>query len=191
MVVDENMGSTKNVTMVREEIGGFEACDSHTAYHGQRCVCNFEFCLTLVLIVILDSSICEVKPCFFDGVYQPSLIDTFSQGKVLLLSYFYDRIQPLLPKLNPLSITVSTLSSLAMDVCLGKPAWLKKWGSDKDAMEELEDHLEYCLDLTFMHALLRLGYEFGDSREVTIGKKIIGTELGWCTGDETPYCLYA
>ena len=49
-------------------------------------------------------------------------------------------------------------------------------------MEELEDHLEYCLDLTFMHALLRLGYEFGDSREVTIGKKIIGTELGWCLG---------
>ena len=128
------------------------------------------------------SSICEVKPCSFNGVYQPSLLDTFPQGKVLLLSYFYDRIQPLLPKLNPPPTTVSTLSSLATDVCLGKPAWLKKWGSDKDAMEELEDRPEYCLDLTFMHALLRLGYEFGDSREVTIGKKIEGTELGWCLG---------
>ena len=48
-------------------------------------------------------------------------------------------------------------------------------------MEELEDHPEYCLDLTFMHALLHLGYKFGDSREVTIGKNIKDTELGWCT----------
>ena len=27
MVVDENMGLTKNVTMVGEEIGSFEACN--------------------------------------------------------------------------------------------------------------------------------------------------------------------
>ncbi|KAF9439564.1 hypothetical protein P691DRAFT_806441, partial [Macrolepiota fuliginosa MF-IS2] len=40
----------------------------------------------------------------------------------------------------------------------------------------------WCLDLTFMHALSRLGYEFEDGREVMIGKKIGGTELGWCLG---------
>ncbi len=33
-----------------------------------------------------------------------------------------------------------------------------------------------------MNGLLRLGYEFGDERDVTIGKKIAGTELGWCLG---------
>ena len=49
-------------------------------------------------------------------------------------------------------------------------------------MKELEDRPEWCLDLTFMHALLRLGYEFQDGREVKIGKKIGGTELGWCLG---------
>ena len=49
-------------------------------------------------------------------------------------------------------------------------------------MNELEGRPEHCLDLTFMHALLRLGYEFGDDREVSIGKQIEGTELGWCLG---------
>ena len=33
-----------------------------------------------------------------------------------------------------------------------------------------------------MHALLGLGYEFGDEREVRIEKQIDGTELGWCLG---------
>ena len=27
-----------------------------------------------------------------------------------------------------------------------------------------------------------MGYEFEDEREVMIGKKIDGTELGWCLG---------
>jgi guanosine-diphosphatase len=49
-------------------------------------------------------------------------------------------------------------------------------------MEELEGRLEWCLDLTFMHSLLRLGYEFSDEREVKIGKQIEGTELGWRLG---------
>ena len=49
-------------------------------------------------------------------------------------------------------------------------------------MAELADRPEYCLDLTFMHALLRLGYEFGPEREVRIAKKVDETELGWCLG---------
>ena len=49
-------------------------------------------------------------------------------------------------------------------------------------MKELEVRPEWCLDLTFMHALLRLGYEFSGDREVELGKQIDGTELGWCLG---------
>lgn len=49
-------------------------------------------------------------------------------------------------------------------------------------MEELQGRPEYCLDLTFQYALLRLGYEFGDQRQVRIEKKLHGTELGWCLG---------
>lgn len=91
-------------------------------------------------------------------------------------------MNPLLSKENPPRITVSTLSTLAKDVCGGKASWAHKWGNNKEAMAELEDRPEYCLDLTFMHALLRLGYEFDDKRDVSIGKQIGGTELGWCLG---------
>jgi guanosine-diphosphatase len=136
-----------------------------------------------------------VKPCSFDGVYQPSLMDTFASGKILLLSYFYDRLHPLLPKPESTSttddagahtkqpiISVSSFARMAVDVCQGKDTWEKRWGQDKEVMDELEGRPEWCLDLTFMHALLRLGYEFADEREVKIGKQIDATELGWALG---------
>ena len=51
-------------------------------------------------------------------------------------------------------------------------------------MKELEERPEWCLDLMFMHVMLRLGYEFKDNRDmsVKIGKKIGDMELGWCLG---------
>lgn len=49
-------------------------------------------------------------------------------------------------------------------------------------MEELEGRPEYCLDLTFMHALLGLGYELSDERELMVEKKLRGVELGWALG---------
>ena len=33
-----------------------------------------------------------------------------------------------------------------------------------------------------MHGLLSLGYELGSDREISIAKKLGGTELGWCLG---------
>lgn len=124
-----------------------------------------------------------MKPCSFNGVYQPSLLETFPQGKILLLSYFYDRINPLLtPEEASKPIEIKTIAALANDVCLGKSSWTKRWGSNAASMEELEGRPEWCLDLTFQHALLRLGYEFTDDRQAIIGKQIDGTELGWCLG---------
>ncbi len=124
-----------------------------------------------------------MKPCSFNGVYQPSILDAFPSGKILLLSYFADRLAPFYTsyEAHP-RLTVATLSTLARDVCLGRPSWEALWGGNSELLAELEDRPEWCLDLTFMHALLRLGYEFGDDREVRIEKKIDGTELGWCLG---------
>ena len=51
-----------------------------------------------------------------------------------------------------------------------------------ELLEELQSRPEWCLDLTFMHALLRLGYEFPADRGVRVEKKIDGTELGWALG---------
>lgn len=122
-----------------------------------------------------------MKPCSFNGVYQPSLLDSFPRGKVLLLSYFYDRLSPLLPASAP--ITVSTIAETAREVCQGRENWLKQtWATDSELMDELTGRPEWCLDLTFMHGLLQLGYEFPDTREVKIGKKVRETELGWCLG---------
>jgi len=49
-------------------------------------------------------------------------------------------------------------------------------------MEELEGRPEYCLDMTFLYVLLRLGYEFPEEREIRMEKKVAGTELGWALG---------
>ncbi|KAJ3776132.1 nucleoside phosphatase family-domain-containing protein [Lentinula raphanica] len=165
-IEDERTKTTKTVVMDGEQIGSFEACNR------------------VVELVMAKDSICELKPCSFNGVYQPSLLDSFSSGKVLLLSYFFDRLDPLLSKTSePVDkITVSEVASIAQDVCLGYDAWTARWGSNQEVMDELQDRPEWCLDLTFMHSLLRLGYEFSDDRDVVLGKKLQDTELGWCLG---------
>lgn len=126
--------------------------------------------------------ICEVKPCSFDGVYQPSLLDTFPRGKLLALSYFTDRIKPLLRTTSTAMLSISDLKSLAQDVCAGSTVWRERWANHPEALAELEDRPEYCLDLTFMNALLGLGYELGPERELMVEKKLNGVELGWALG---------
>ncbi|KAJ7855541.1 hypothetical protein B0H13DRAFT_2673138 [Mycena leptocephala] len=61
-------------------------------------------------------------------------------------------------------------------------ATVDEWGTHTALMKELEGRPEWCLDLTFMHGLLRTGYEFDGNRAVMFGKKIEDTELGWCLG---------
>lgn len=128
------------------------------------------------------NSICEVKPCSFNGVYQPSLLDTFPRGQLLALSYFTDRIKPLLPATASADLSIAELTDIAKDVCAGPTAWKSRWGKNAEAMAELEDRPEYCLDLTFMNALLGLGYELGPERELVVEKKLRGVELGWALG---------
>ena len=128
------------------------------------------------------SRICEVKPCSFNGVYQPSLLDTFPSGQLLALSYFTDRIKPLLRKTSSTMLTIGDLTSIAEDVCGGPSVWSSRWGNNAAALAELEDRPEYCLDLTFINALLGLGYELSSERELMVEKKLRGIELGWALG---------
>ena len=110
-------------------------------------------------------------------------MQTQQQPRAALVTIKYDRLQPFLQSMDPSPpLHVSTFATLAQQVCEGKPTWEKYWGNDPDLMDELEDRPEWCLDLTFMHALLRLGYELAADRQVEIGKQIEGTELGWCLG---------
>ena len=63
-----------------------------------------------------------------------------------------------------------------------------QWSSFKspafspEALSELQKRSDYCLDLTYMHTLLRLGYELEDSRKITLAKKLGNFELGWALG---------
>ncbi|KAH0559749.1 Guanosine-diphosphatase [Trichoglossum hirsutum] len=125
---------------------------------------------------------CELHPCSFNGVHQPSLDKTFSREDVYIFSYFYDRTQPLG---MPESFTIKELKDLTEKVCDGARSW-DTFSSVDGALEELKERPEWCLDLNFMLALLHTGYELPMDREVKIAKKIKGNELGWCLGASLP-----
>ena len=76
-----------------------------------------------------------MKPYSFNGVYQPSILETFAQGNVLLLSCFNDRVLPFLSAsttLTPNDLTVSTFTSLAQTVCRGPTACENAlWGNEE------------------------------------------------------------
>lgn len=135
----------------------------------------------MTLVETLFCRVCADPPCSFAGVYQPSLMTTFARAPIVALSYFYDRLSPL--GAGP-TLTIGELGRLASDVCAGPSAWAHRFpiSSHPEALAMLEDKPEACLDLTFMHGLLSLGYELDEQRQVTIAKKLAGTELGWCLG---------
>ena len=147
-----------NVTMVGTD-GGFAACRR------------------LVEVMMDKDAVCTSKPCSFGGVYQPSLMETFKTAPIIALSYFYDRLEPL--GLGP-KFKIKELEAVAQRACAYSQADTQ--GFSAKAIAELEDRPETCLDLSFMHGLLSLGYELGGEREVSIAKKLGGTELGWCLG---------
>ena len=135
-------------------------------------------CRGLAEKILVKDAKCDLAPCSFKGVHQPSLEKTFAREDVYVFSYFYDRTQPLG---MPESFTIAELRDLTAKVCEGEKGW-GSFGAVEGALEELKGRPEYCLDLNFMVALLHTGYEMGLQREVKIAKKIGGNELGWCLG---------
>ena len=135
-------------------------------------------CRGLAEKILKKDTKCELAPCSFGGVHQPSLQATFAREDVYIFSYFYDRTQPLG---MPESFTIRELWDLTAKVCGGEASWGSFEGVE-GALAELKDRPEYCLDLSFMMALLHTGYEMPADREVRIAKKIKGNELGWCLG---------
>lgn len=135
-------------------------------------------CRGLTEKILKKEADCKLAPCSFNGVHQPSLAKTFAREDVYVFSYFYDRTKPLG---MPDSFTLDELHHLTSTVCAGKPEWKIFEGID-DAIPQLLDRPEWCLDLNFMLGLLHTGYEMPLSREVKIAKKIKNNELGWCLG---------
>ena len=139
-------------------------------------------CRALVEGILHKEAACNLAPCSFNGVHQPSLEKTFAREDVYIFSYFYDRTHDLG---MPESFTLRELHDLTERVCSGEGSW-NAFAGIEGAMADLKDRPEWCLDLNFMGTLLHTGYEMPLDREVKIAKKIKGNELGWCLGASLP-----
>lgn len=135
-------------------------------------------CRALAEKILQKETECKMAPCSFNGVHQPSLAKTFALEDVYIFSFFYDRTKPLG---MPDSFTLREMHDLTSTVCGGEESW-DLFSTIPNALEELRDRPDHCLDLNFMMALLHTGYEMPIEREVKIAKKIKGNELGWCLG---------
>ncbi|KAH8197344.1 hypothetical protein TruAng_008474 [Truncatella angustata] len=139
-------------------------------------------CRQLAERILNKEAACALAPCSFNGIHQPSLGKTFAKEDVYVFSFFYDRLQPLG---MPDSFTLRELHDLTHTVCSGESHW-DVFKSFPDALDELRDRGESCLDLSFMVGLLHTGYDMPIDREVRIAKKLKGNELGWCLGASLP-----
>lgn len=132
-------------------------------------------CRGVVERVFRKDALCPLAPCAFDGVYQPPITETFTQRDLYVFSFFYDLTQPLG---MPSEFSVQELGELTQRVCRGDTDPFKHVPSALDALKDPD----YCLDLTYIHGLLRIGYDVPPERLVRTAKKIRGAETGWCLG---------
>ncbi|KAI1615253.1 guanosine-diphosphatase [Exophiala viscosa] len=139
-------------------------------------------CRALTEAILGKDKPCPRSPCSMNGVYQPSLENSFS-GEIYIFSYFYDRTHELG---MPDSFTLGELTELTSEVCAGEKAWRSAFGHIKGALQSLKEMPEWCLDLQFMSALLHQGYGMPFSRKLTTANKIRGNEIGWCLGASLP-----
>lgn len=139
-------------------------------------------CRHLAETVLNMDTECKTKPCSFNGVYQPSLKKAFHKNSdMYVFSYFYDRTNPLG---FPSSFTVEELRDLTKTVCAGEELW--KDVLLGDSVKELQEEPHWCLDLSFITAMLHTGYNIPLSRELRTAKTIANNELGWCLGASLP-----
>ncbi|ODV87739.1 hypothetical protein CANARDRAFT_5053 [[Candida] arabinofermentans NRRL YB-2248] len=140
-------------------------------------------CRSIAESVLNKDSACESKSCSFNGIYQPSLRHQFLESSdMYIFSYFYDRLQPIG---MPLSFTLQEMKDITKLVCSGAENWAQNF-KDPKHVKELEDEPLWCLDLSFMTAMLHVGYDIPLTRELRTAKTIEDNELGWCLGASLP-----
>jgi len=131
---------------------------------------NFRDCYKAIKSVLFDKNAsCQTKPCSFDGIYQPSITETFSNNEIYAFSYFYDRTTVLGMGLNP---EVEDIADLARKVCK----------DDNELKDKTKSDPYFCLDLTYLYTLLSYGYDIKTDKKIQLAKKINDVETGWCLG---------
>lgn len=133
--------------------------------------------------ILEKNAVCANPPCSFNGVHQPALFEAFpADSDMYVFSFFYDRTSPLG---MPTVFSVDDLWDLTKQVCSGELAY-SAFESVKGAVDALKKNPQWCSELSYMHALLRTGYDIKGQRNVKIAKKINDNELGWCLGASLP-----
>jgi len=131
---------------------------------------NFRDCFKSVKSALFNKTIaCKTNPCSFDGIYQPSITETFNDNEIYAFSYFYDRTTPFNLGLNP---EIEDIAELARKVCT----------NDHNYDNITKDDPYFCLDLTYLYTLLSYGYDIKTDKKILLAKKINDIETGWCLG---------
>jgi guanosine-diphosphatase len=129
---------------------------------------SFEKCYTLARTILYKNKKCEALSCSFNGIAQPLLSGSFT-GPIYVFSYYYDRMEAFLNADGVSS--VGELKKIAEGVCT-------------NAVPPYSDHNKgtMCMDLTYLYALLRDGYDISDESKLYVKKKIKGIETAWSLG---------
>jgi len=132
---------------------------------------NFRDCFKSIKSVLFNKTVaCTTNPCSFDGIYQPSITETFNNNEIYAFSYFYDRTTVLGLGLNP---EVEDIAELARKVC-------SNHSTEFDSITKKDPY--FCLDLTYLYTLLSYGYDIKTDKKILLAKKINDIETGWCLG---------
>lgn len=148
--------------------GTTETIDGAEASNEDESAQSFDKCLLIADKILSKNTPCTAGSCSFNGVAQPQLSGTFT-GPLYVFSYYYDRMQSFIGD-DGIS-SVGELRKMAEGVCTGKAAPYAE--HNKGTM---------CMDLTYLYALLRTGYDLPDSTQLFVRKKIKGIETAWTLG---------
>ncbi|KAI8807683.1 nucleoside phosphatase GDA1/CD39 [Cladochytrium replicatum] len=147
---------------------------SPTSWKGKGA--DFRHCKSLISRHLFDKSptSCQRKPCSFDGVYQPRLVEKFSSDRDLnAFSYFFDWF------------VVSTLT-MGSRMCASTHPPIENQSIRHLTPEKIKQYLaenpDWCLDIAYTYSLLADGYELPDDRVLKLAQKIRGVETGWALG---------
>ncbi|KAF9123369.1 Guanosine-diphosphatase [Mortierella sp. 14UC] len=137
-------------------------------------------CKAMVEAIFYKHKECNMSPCSFNGVYQPSLHAT-AEDDIYAFSFFFDLTAPFRLGSATLAqeMTVGEIEELTDRVCIGDEDGFLEFQHSAEAMKELRKSANICMDLRFIYGLLQHGYGIPKIRKVKLAKKLKGYETGW------------
>ncbi|KAF9543397.1 Guanosine-diphosphatase [Mortierella hygrophila] len=140
-------------------------------------------CKAMVEAIFYKHKKCDMSPCSFNGVYQPSLHAT-AEDDIYAFSFFFDLTAPFRLGSATLAqeMTIGEIEELAERVCIGDEDGFLEFQGSAEAMKELRKSANICMDLRFIYGLLQHGYGIPKARKIKLAKKLKGYETGWTVG---------